>query len=116
MEVFADIVDAGALRAPDLAGLLVGVNNGNDETLGLGLLEGVGDDGLIYLRTPVADVSHVQILQLGSMRLDQTVIAPRLRARSSMNYVTQRLSLPWKRNGHGLSLTADGLLAGRGLC
>ena len=76
MEVFADIVDAGALRAPDLAGLLVGVNNGNDETLGLGLLEGVGDDGLIYLRTPVADVSHVQILQLGSMRLDRTVIAP----------------------------------------
>ncbi|WP_447980483.1 Clp1/GlmU family protein [Candidatus Nitrospira bockiana] len=67
----ADLIPALALRGEDVVGLLAGLNNADDHTLGLGWLEGVSEDGgIVYVRTPVPDASGVRILQLGSLRLD----------------------------------------------
>lgn len=67
----SDFVSAGALRAEELSGLLIGLNTSADETVGLGLLDGLSNDGReIVVRTPLTDASAVRILQLGSMRLD----------------------------------------------
>lgn len=69
----SDLLSVEALRTDPLAGLLIGLNDRSDETVGLGLLEGVGDDGrTILLRTPVGDASGIRIIQLGSLRLSRS--------------------------------------------
>lgn len=52
--------------------LVVGLNDVSNETLAVGILEGVAEDGsLLSIRAPLPDVADVQILQLGSLRLDE---------------------------------------------
>lgn len=51
-------------------GLVVGLNDAENLTLGLGILEAVSLDGhTIRVRTPLTDSSAVRLLQLGSFRL-----------------------------------------------
>lgn len=67
-----DLSSPEALQSHELFGLLVGLNNAADETLGLGLLEGASEDGNdIYVKTPLQDVSAVRILQMGTFCLNQ---------------------------------------------
>lgn len=58
------------LQEDGFAGTLVGLNDAANETLGIGLLQGL-DDGAkeIRLLTPVAEAGAVRILQMGSLRL-----------------------------------------------
>ena len=68
----ADVLDPAVLRTNDVIGLLMGLNDADDETLGLAWLEGLSDDGCeIHVRTPVTDAAGVRIAQLGSLRLDE---------------------------------------------
>ncbi len=60
------------LRLEALNGLLLGLNDSANDTLGLGLLEGVSDAGQeVRVLTPVRDTASVRILQIGSSRLNQ---------------------------------------------
>lgn len=53
-----------------LRGFLIGLNSGRNETLGLGLVERVHErENQLAIRTPLKAPSHLEILQLGSMRL-----------------------------------------------
>jgi len=66
------LLQPSMLPEKDLVGLLVGLNDSANETLGLGLLEQVGQDCRhIYIRTPLLDAAAIRILQLGSSYLDQ---------------------------------------------
>lgn len=60
------------LRREDLIGLLIGLHDSANETIGLGMCEDVGRDSRhIYVRTPVAAASAIRILQLGNVHLDE---------------------------------------------
>lgn len=66
-----DLVSVQRLRAEGLAGLLVGLNDAGNETLGLGWLEGAGREGReVYVRTPLSEGRAIRFLQLGSMGVD----------------------------------------------
>lgn len=68
----SDLLEAEVLQREELTGLLMGLNNANDETLGLGLLEQVSADGReIRVWTPMQDLHSVRIVQLGSLRLHE---------------------------------------------
>ncbi|MBI4400263.1 MAG: hypothetical protein HY581_01355 [Nitrospirae bacterium] len=67
------LLEPSVLCAEDLTGLLVGLNDPTNETLGLGLLEGASQDGrAIFVLTPLADAAPIRILQMGNLRLDQS--------------------------------------------
>ncbi len=60
------------LRREDLIGLLIGLHDLANETIALGICEGVGRDNRhIYVRTPVAAASAIRILQLGNVYWDE---------------------------------------------
>ena len=68
----ADLWNPNVLQTSGLGGLLIGLNNAEDKTLALGLLEGVTDDGReVCVKTPLKNPSGIRILQLGSLRLNQ---------------------------------------------
>lgn len=60
------------LRREDLIGLLIGLHDAANETLGLGIGEDLSrDNHRIYIRTPVAATAPIRILQLGNVYLDE---------------------------------------------
>ncbi len=66
------LIRAEWLRAEEIKGLVVGLNNSANETLGLGLLEGFSEDmGGVRVLTPVHEASAIRILQVGSIRLSR---------------------------------------------
>jgi polynucleotide 5'-kinase involved in rRNA processing len=69
----ADVVKPEALQDQKMFGLLVGLNNASNETLGLGLLDGVSEDGShMYLTTSFQDASAIRIVQMGNLFLSRT--------------------------------------------
>lgn len=57
--------------AEQLSGLLVGLNNAADETLGLGILEGIDYDRRLFaISTPLHDVSRVKMIQFSHLRMN----------------------------------------------
>jgi polynucleotide 5'-hydroxyl-kinase GRC3/NOL9 len=59
------------LRREDLIGLLMGLHDSANETIGLGICENSSRDNRhIYVRTPVAATAAIRILQLGNVYLD----------------------------------------------
>ena len=68
--ILGDVVDAATFRGLDLRGLLVGLNDRNDGTLALGLLEAVCLDGkAVEVWTPLADRHRLHVIQLGTLFL-----------------------------------------------
>jgi polynucleotide 5'-kinase involved in rRNA processing len=66
------LLQPSMLRGKDLLGLLVGLHDSANETLGLGLLEHVSQDcGHIDIRAPIVETAGISILQLGSSYLVQ---------------------------------------------
>ena len=66
------LIQAHMLRREDLIGLVVGLQDSANETLGLGVCEDVSRDNChIYVRTPVAAMSAIRILQLGNVYLNE---------------------------------------------
>lgn len=66
------LLQPSMLRREDLVGLLVGLHDSANETLGLGVLEDVSQDCHdISVRTPLVEAAAIRILQLGSSFLDQ---------------------------------------------
>jgi polynucleotide 5'-hydroxyl-kinase GRC3/NOL9 len=60
------------LRREDLIGLVVGLHDSANETIGLGVCEEVSRDiRHIYVRTPVAAKAAIRILQLGNVYWDE---------------------------------------------
>lgn len=67
------LVSVERLSSASIAGVLVGLNDSANETVGLGLLEGVSPDGLaLYALTPLRGAASIRIVQLGSLRLRRT--------------------------------------------
>lgn len=67
------LLQPDALREEDLTGLLLGLNDSANGTLGLGLLDGASEDGrTLYVLTPLTDAGPVRILQMGSLRLERS--------------------------------------------
>ena len=70
--VVSPLLQPSALRREDLNGLLVGLNDSANETLGLGVFEEVSQDSRqISIRTPLAGTAGIRILQLGNVYLDE---------------------------------------------
>jgi polynucleotide 5'-kinase involved in rRNA processing len=62
----SDLLNPTSLQGDDWTGHLIGLNNENNHTLGLGLLQGVSNDGRsIRVRTPLRETAGISILQLG---------------------------------------------------
>jgi hypothetical protein len=62
----SDLLNPISLQGDNWTGHLVGLNDDNNHTLGLGLLQGVTNDGRsIRVRTPLRETVGVSILQLG---------------------------------------------------
>ncbi len=71
MGVASPLLQPSMLRREDLIGLLVGLHDSGNETLGLGVLEEISEDcRRISVRTRVDQTSAIRILQLGSTYLD----------------------------------------------
>ncbi len=52
--------------------LVVGLNDVSNDTVGVGLIEAVDSEGSrIYVRTPLAEIAGVHILQMGSIYIDE---------------------------------------------
>lgn len=67
------VVSLGSLSSRSLAGLLIGLNNGANETLALGLLEGMSRQGQeIGVVTPLRNLARVRIIQMSNIRLAKT--------------------------------------------
>jgi polynucleotide 5'-kinase involved in rRNA processing len=70
LEDLSDILPPETLQNSEVRGLLVGLNNAANETVGVGVLQGVNDNAQkIFIKTPVKDTSAIRILQLGSLHL-----------------------------------------------
>lgn len=70
--IVSPLLQPSALRREDLNGLLVGLHDSANETLGLGVFEELSQDCRhISIRTPLVGVAGIRILQLGSVYLDQ---------------------------------------------
>jgi polynucleotide 5'-hydroxyl-kinase GRC3/NOL9 len=66
------LLQPNILRGEDLIGLLIGLQDSANETIGLGICEDLSRDNRhIYVRTPVAAASAIRILQLGNVYLDE---------------------------------------------
>jgi polynucleotide 5'-hydroxyl-kinase GRC3/NOL9 len=66
------LLEPHMLRREDLIGLVIGLHDSANETLGLGVCEDVSRDNChIYVRTPVTARTAVRILQLGNVYLDE---------------------------------------------
>ena len=66
------LLQPSMLRREDLIGLLVGLHDRANETLGLGVFEELSQDCRhISIRTPLVGAAGIRILQLGSIYLDQ---------------------------------------------
>jgi polynucleotide 5'-hydroxyl-kinase GRC3/NOL9 len=66
------LLQLSVLRREDLIGLVVGLHDSANETLGLGVLEDVSQNCRhISVRTPLVEAAAIRILQLGSTYLDQ---------------------------------------------
>lgn len=66
------LLQPSMLRKEDLIGLVVGLHDSANDTLGLGVLEGLSRDCRhIAIRTPWTGEAAIKILQLGGIRLDQ---------------------------------------------
>jgi polynucleotide 5'-kinase involved in rRNA processing len=66
------LLQPSMLPGKNPVGLLVGLHDSANETLGLGVLEQVSQDcSHIYIRTPLLEEAAIRILQLGSSYLDQ---------------------------------------------
>ena len=61
------------LREEGFTGVLVGLNDAANETLGVGLFQGLSEDAKeIRVLTPMEEASAVRILQMGSIRLNRS--------------------------------------------
>lgn len=70
--IVSPLLQPSALRREDLNGLLVGLHDSANETLGLGVFEELSRDSRhISIRTPLVGAAGIRILQLGSVYLDQ---------------------------------------------
>lgn len=66
------LLQPNILRREDLIGLLIGLHDSANETLGLGICEDLSrDNHHIYVRTPVAATAAIRILQLGNVYLNE---------------------------------------------
>jgi polynucleotide 5'-hydroxyl-kinase GRC3/NOL9 len=66
------LLQPNMLRREDLIGLLVGLHDSANETLGLGVFEELSQDSRhISIRTPLVGTAGIRILQLGSICLDE---------------------------------------------
>jgi polynucleotide 5'-hydroxyl-kinase GRC3/NOL9 len=66
------LLQPNILRREDLIGLLIGLQDSANETLGLGICEDLSRDNRhIYVRTPVAATAAIRILQLGNVYLNE---------------------------------------------
>lgn len=60
------------LKREDLVGLVIGLHDSANETIGLGICEDVSRDNRhIHIRTPVAATAAIRILQMGNVYLDE---------------------------------------------
>ncbi len=60
------------LRAEAITGLVVGLNDSANETLGLGLIEGFSEDmDEIHVLTPLREAGAIRVVQVGSIRLNR---------------------------------------------
>lgn len=66
------LLQPSVLRREDLIGLLVGLHDSANQTLGLGVFEEMSRDGHhLHIRTPLVGTAGIRILQLGSTYLNQ---------------------------------------------
>ncbi|HLZ33246.1 MAG TPA: Clp1/GlmU family protein [Nitrospira sp.] len=66
------LLQPSLLCREDLTGLLVGLHDSANDTLGLGVFEELSQDcRYISIRTPLDEAAAIRILQLGSIYLDQ---------------------------------------------
>jgi polynucleotide 5'-kinase involved in rRNA processing len=66
------LLQPSVLRREDLIGLVVGLHDSANETLGLGVFEELSHDCRhISIRTPLVGAAAIRILQLGSSYLDR---------------------------------------------
>lgn len=67
------LLPPGMLREEGFTGVLVGLNDAANETLGVGLFQGLSEDAKeIRVLTPMEEASAVRILQMGSIRLNRS--------------------------------------------
>jgi polynucleotide 5'-hydroxyl-kinase GRC3/NOL9 len=72
-EKLSPLLTPGMLREEGFAGVLVGLNDAANETLGVGLFQGLSQDAKeIRVLTPMEEASGVRILQMGSIRLNRS--------------------------------------------
>ncbi len=70
------LLPPGSLRGEWFTRMLVGLNNAANETLGVGVLHSVSEDMKeIRVLTPLEEASAVRILQMGSIRFNQSKAA-----------------------------------------
>ena len=68
----APLLQPDVLSRDEMIGLVVGLHDAANETLGLGVLEEVSQNSRhISIRTPLVGAAGIRILQLGSIYLDQ---------------------------------------------
>ncbi|HEY7532795.1 MAG TPA: Clp1/GlmU family protein [Nitrospiraceae bacterium] len=66
------LLQPGLLSKDEMTGLLVGLHDSANETIGLGKCEDSSQDNRhIYVRTPVAATAAIRILQLGNVYLNE---------------------------------------------
>jgi polynucleotide 5'-hydroxyl-kinase GRC3/NOL9 len=67
------VISPGSFPSQSFAGCLVGLNNGSNETLGVGLLERVTRRGeKMDVLTPLRNFTRVRIVQMANIRLTRT--------------------------------------------
>jgi polynucleotide 5'-kinase involved in rRNA processing len=71
--LLSPVVSLGSLSSRSLVGHLLGLNNSANETLALGLLEGMTRHGQeIDVLTPLRNLARVRIIQMANIRLAKT--------------------------------------------
>ena len=66
-----DLVTLSMLNDGHFSRTLIGLNNGKNETIALGLLHGLDEKtGALHVWTPAQETANIRIVQLGSLRLN----------------------------------------------
>jgi polynucleotide 5'-hydroxyl-kinase GRC3/NOL9 len=72
VEPLPSVLDLRSFSAESLKGHLVGLNNVSNETLALGLIEGITRQGQeLDVLTPLKDVGRIRIVQMANIRLSK---------------------------------------------
>ena len=73
VEPLPSVFSLDLFSSQSLKGYLVGLNDASNETLALGLLEGITPHGeKIDVLTPLRDTARVRIIQMSNIRLAKT--------------------------------------------